>query len=254
MSIVPPTSLMPLLRKLQKWMLLDDADCAAVLGLPHRLRRLDTHQFIVREGDMPVFSCALLSGFAVRHKIAGNGGRQILSLHMTGDMVDLPNALLGVADHNIQAIEPVAAAYIPVEAITAIVADHPAVGRAMWRETLVEGSIFREWALNMGRRDARTRTAHFLCEMSRRLQAAGLADDGRFELPVSQEQMGDMLGLTSVHINRTLQKLGDEGAIDRDRRWVTIRDWARLARIGDFDPTYLHLNGSTPAAPARDVS
>jgi CRP-like cAMP-binding protein len=235
-----------MLRKLQHWAALDESDRAAALSLPHRIRYLNAHDFIVREGEKPAYSCVLLSGFAVRHKIAGNGGRQILSLHMIGDLVDLQNSLLDVADHSVQAIGPVEAAYIPVAAITAIAVEHPALGRALWRETLVEGSIFREWILNIGRRDARTRTAHFLCEISLRLEAAGLASGGRFELPVTQEQLGDMLGLTAVHVNRTLQSLSAAGIVERQQRSVFVRDWKQLARAGDFDPAYLHLHGSIP--------
>ncbi|MDB5677094.1 Crp/Fnr family transcriptional regulator [Sphingomonas bacterium] len=247
MSILPLSPLTPMLRKLQRWAALSDPDRAALLDLPHKIRHLAPNQFIVHEGEKAGYSCVLLSGFAVRHKVAGNGGRQILSLHMAGDLVDLQNSLLDVADHNVQAIGRVEAAYIPVEAITALAADHPAVGRAMWRETLVEGSIFRESLLNLGRRDARARTAHFLCEMALRLEAAGLAVRERFELPVTQEQMGDMLGLTSVHVNRTLQSLGADGIIDRRQRDVAIHDWDRLAKTGDFDPAYLHLGGAVPA-------
>lgn len=246
--------LMPMLRKLQHWAAFNEADRAAVLGLPHKICRLAPHDFIVHEGDEPSFSCVLLSGFAVRHKIAGNGGRQILSLHMVGDLVDLQNSLLDVADHNVQAIGWVEAAYIPVAAITALVADHPAVGRAMWRETLVEGSIFREWILNIGRRDARTRTAHFLCEMALRLRAAGLSPRDHFELPVTQEHLGDILGLTAVHVNRTLQTLNLDGIVERRIRSVAIHDWDRLAATGDFDPTYLHLHGADPRDASMPVS
>jgi CRP-like cAMP-binding protein len=246
MSIIPLPPLLPMLRKLRHWAPLDDADQAAVLALPHKIRRLSALEFIVHEGETPAFSCVLLSGFAVRHKIAGNGGRQILSLHMAGDLVDLQNSLLDVADHNVQAIGRIEAAYIPVEAIKAIAADRPAVGRAMWRETLVEGSIFREWILNIGRRDARTRTAHFLCELALRLEAAGLGSADRYDLPVTQEHLGDILGLTAVHVNRTLQALSADGFVERNQRSLVIRNWNRLASAGDFDPAYLHLQGAPP--------
>lgn len=254
---MPATSfspLAPMLHRLQRWAVLGDDDCAAILALPHSIRRLGPNHVIVHEGAKAGYACMLLSGFAIRYKVAGNGGRQILSLHMDGDLIDLQNALLDVADHNVQTIGAVEAAYIPVEAITAIAADHPAVGRAMWRETLVEGSIFRESLLNLGRHDARTRTAHFLCELALRLEAAGLATRERFELPVTQEQMGDMLGLTPIHINRTLQALGAEGILDRRQRAVTIRDWDALARAGDFDPGYLHLDRMPTSATGRPAS
>jgi CRP-like cAMP-binding protein len=230
-----------MLRKLQQWYRLDDQDREAMLALPFRAIKFRPQEYIVREGDTPENSCLLLSGFAVRHKVAGNGGRQIFSIHMKGDLADLQNSLLGKADHNLQALGHADVAMIPVRAIQEIAFARPAVGRAMWYETLVDASIFREWTLNVGRRDARTRIAHMLCEFAIRLEAAGLGEKCGYELPMNQEQLADALGLTSVHTNRTLMTLGDEGFITRTNRSVRIEDWTKLATIGDFDPAYLHL-------------
>jgi CRP-like cAMP-binding protein len=230
-----------MLRKLQYWRSIEDGDREALLTLPYRLVKFRPQEYIVREGDKPQHSCLILSGFAFRHKVAGNGGRQIFSLHMAGDMADLQNSLLGTADHNLQALNHVETALIPVEAVEKIAFERPAVGMAMWYETLVEGSIFREWTLNVGRRDARTRAAHLLCEFSLRLELAGLSKRDEYELPMTQEQLADALGLTSVHVNRTLMALGEAGLIARNQRSIRIQDWAGLAVIGDFDSAYLHL-------------
>ena len=234
-----------MLTKLQLWMPLDARDKAAILALPHVVRSLRAHHFIVRENDRPQNSCLLLSGYAYRHKIAGNGGRQIFSIHMKGDVVDLHNSILRHADHNVQALTDVEAAMIPVQAIRDIAASHPNVGQAMWYETLVDAAIFREWTLNVGRRDARTRTAHLLCEFALRLEVAGLGERTHYELPMSQEQLADALALTNVHVNRTLQALAREGAIERTHRFVRIADFEYLSSIGDFDSKYLHLERAT---------
>jgi len=234
-------ALIPMLKKLQLWVPLGPEDCAAILALPHTIRRLQAHEFIAREGDRPTHSCLLLSGYAFRHKVAGNGGRQIFSIHMRGDVVDLHNSILRRADHNVEALTPVEVALIPVQAIREIAAKHPQVGQAMWYETLVEAAIFREWTLNVGRRDARARTAHLLCEYALRLEVAGLGQSSEFDLPMTQEQLADALSLTSVHVNRTLKQLAEEGWITRTKRYVHIVDFAQLARIGDFNPDYLHL-------------
>lgn len=240
----------PMLRKLQQWRPLSPEDQAALLALPHRIIKLRPREYIVREGDRPRSSCLMLSGFAFRHKIAGNGGRQIFSIHMQGDLADLQNSLLGVADHNLQALTEVEVAMIPVEAVQNISFERPEVGRAMWHETLVDASIFREWTLNVGRRDGRTRAAHVLCEFALRLEVAGLGTKCDYELPMTQEQLGDALALTSVHVNRMLMSLGEAGLITRSNRSVKINDWTELAKVGDFDPAYLHLRGSgQPAAP-----
>jgi len=183
----------------------------------------------------------LLSGYAYRHKVAGNGGRQILSIHMKGDIVDLQNSLLGIADHNVQMLTAGEMALIPIGAIREIAVVSPTVGMAMWYETLVEGSIFREWVLNIGRRDARTRCAHLLCEFALRLEVAELGHPESYELPITQEQLADALALTPVHVNRMLMKLEADGLIKRTKRMVSIVDWKKLVEVADFEPRYLHL-------------
>jgi CRP-like cAMP-binding protein len=232
----------PMLRKLEYRQKLDDGDRAAVLALPHRIKMLEQHDYIVREGDCTRYSCALLEGFAVRHKVAGTGKRQILAVHMKGEVVDLQNSVLKVADHSVQMLTAGKIAMIPREEIERIVAERPAVGRAMWVDTLVEGSMSREWTLNVGRRDAKTRIAHLLCEFALRLKLAGLGEQTHYELPMTQEQLGDATGLTPVHVNRTIRLLEADGLIARTTpRSIVIGDWRKLAQAGDFESTYLHL-------------
>jgi CRP-like cAMP-binding protein len=233
--------LSPMVRKLNLWQPLNQSDREAVLRLPFTRRRLSAGQYIVWEGDRPQNSCLLVSGFAYRHKLSGSGRRQIMSIHMKGDIVDLQNSLLGVADHNVQMLSAGDVALIPVDAMREIAFNRPAVGMAMWYETLVEGSIFREWILNIGRRDALTRIAHLLCEFALRLEIADLGKQSEYELPITQEQLSDAVALTSVHVNRMLMKLEAEGLIKRTKRVVTINDWQELAKVGDFEPRYLHV-------------
>jgi CRP-like cAMP-binding protein len=230
-----------LVRKLLTIAPLDEADEAAILALPHTVRRIENGKIFVREGDKPTHCCLLVSGFALRHKIVGDGGRQIVNFHVSGDMVDLQNSLLGVADHNVQALTTIVAAFIPREALMDLAFRRPAVGKAFWIETLVEGSIQREWIANVGRRDARTRVAHLLCEFAYRLEAVGLAEECNYTLPMTQEQIADTVGLTAVHVNRTLKALHEEGLTTVSKRSVVISDLNRLAEVGDFRSTYLHL-------------
>ncbi len=148
--------LAPMVRRLSLREDLSESDLNAILAVSFSTRRLDAGQYLVWDGDKPINACLLLSDFAFRHKHAGNGGRQIMSFHMKGDLVDLQNSLLGTADHNVQMLTSGEVALIPVDAVRELAFSHPQVGMAMWYETLVEGSIFREWVLNIGRRDART--------------------------------------------------------------------------------------------------
>lgn len=241
MSGQPPHPLDPLVQKLEYAQPLSAEDRAAVLELPHSLKALEPHSYIVREGDKPKNSCLLRSGFAFRHKVVADGGRQICSIHMKGDVVDLQNSLLGYADHSVQALTRIEVAFIPREAIRQIAFDRPAVGMAMWFDTLVDGSIFREWITNVGRRQARPRLAHLLCEFSLRLEAAGLGKRDDYTLPMTQEQLADCTGLTPVHVNRTLRGMDADGLLSRTNRSVTVSDWKKLAKVGDFRSAYLHL-------------
>jgi CRP-like cAMP-binding protein len=242
MSETSNHALAPMVRKLGMREALDVSDREAILALPFTRRKLSAGQYLVWDGDRPQNSCLLLSGFAYRHKHAGNGGRQILSIHMKGDIVDLQNSLLGTADHNVQMLTAGEVAMIPVDDMRELAFSHPAVGMAMWYETLVEGSIFREWVLNIGRRDARTRIAHLLCEFAVLLEAAELGKHTIYELPITQEQLADAVALTSVHVNRTLMKLEQEGLIARTKRVISIVDWKELVKVADFQPRYLHLS------------
>jgi CRP-like cAMP-binding protein len=231
-----------MVRKLAFWGNIDAADEEAILNLPHRTKRIERHGYIAREREKTTHSCLLVSGFATRHKIVTNGARQILGIHMKGDIVDLQNSLLGVADHSVQALTDADVALIPREAIKQLAFDRPRVGLAMWYDTLVDGSIFREWIANVGRRDAYTRIAHLLCEFSLRLEVAGLGEATDYELPMTQEQVADCTGLTPVHVNRTMKVLEAEKLISRkSSRAIAIADWRKLADAGDFDSNYLHL-------------
>lgn len=243
-----PSTLQPLLAKLEYWHKFDADDRAGLLALPFTVRTLEQNHYVVREFDRATHSCVLLSGFAIRHKIVAGGARQIVSIHMKGEVVDLQNSLLGTADHSVQMLTAGKVAMIPREEIIRLAFERPTVGRAMWTDTLVDASIFREWIANVGRRDARTRVAHVLCEFSLRLKVAGLGERTNYEMPLTQEQLADATGLTSVHVNRTLKGLESDGLIERATpRAITIGDWRKLADAGDFNSSYLHFHETDPA-------
>jgi CRP-like cAMP-binding protein len=229
-----------MLRRLERRSPLGEADRSALKRLPHTQRRIGPGGHIVRDGDKADTCALLLSGFAYRYKITGEGGRQIISLHMAGEFLDLQHAFLPVADTSVQSLTEAEVAFIPRAAIEELSLTNAAIARALWIDTLIDSSIFREWVVNVGRRDSRARVAHILCEFSLRLEAAGLARDHVYELPMTQEQLADAVGLTSVHVNRVLKQLGEEGLIDRDRRNIRIVDWKRMRVAGDFNERYLH--------------
>ena len=248
MSIKLDPALEPLVQRLSCRSKLDDVDRQAILHLPHKIRRIQRQGFIVEEREKVTHCCMLLSGFAVRQKIVAGGAKQIVAVQMKGDLVDLQNSFLGIADHSVQVLTDCEVASIPADAVKKLAFDRPNVGMALWHDTLVDASVFREWIANVGRRDAHTRIAHLLCEFSLRLKIAGLGEETQYELPMTQEQIADGTGLTPVHVNRTLMALEAEGLIKRrSSRAVTIGDWKKLADAGDFDSTYLHLHDNEAA-------
>jgi CRP-like cAMP-binding protein len=228
---------------------LNDDDCAAILALPFSSRTYEAPSYVLREGEPAKRHCAfIVSGFAFRQKLTTGGSRQIVSIHMAGDFLDLQHLFLNRADHSVQALTRLETAEIEREALQQLVLERPAIGRAMWIDSLVDASIFREWVLNVGRRNARARVAHLLCEVALRMEAAGIAEHHRYELPMTQEQLGDAVGLTSVHVNRTLKSLVEDGLIHRDKRYLKFSDWERLRGEADFSALYLHLDQMMPRA------
>ena len=242
-----------MVRRLERRTPLGEADRQALLGLPHNVKKLPAGAHIVRDGDPAEFCTLLLSGFAYRYKLTGEGGRQIISLHCAGEFLDLQNSFLGVADHSVQMLTEGELALIPPGVLEEMALTRPALARALWIDTLIDASIFREWVVNVGRRDSRARVAHILCEFSLRLEAAGLARNHHYELPMTQEQLADAVGLTSVHVNRVLKQLGEEGLISRDRRSIVIEDWKRMREAGDFNERYLHHDAPAAARAAASA-
>jgi CRP-like cAMP-binding protein len=234
-----PQTLM--IRKLDSIFPLSEEERQALQDLPVQITVINADQDIVRIGDRPSQCCLLLEGYTCVYKLTSEGKRQIMALHVPGDIPDLQSLHLKVLDNSIATICPCTIGFIQHEDLRRVCERHPRVTAALWRETLVDASVFREWLLNIGRREAYTRMAHLLCEFLVRLKVVGLAEDGTFDLPITQVELADAIGTSTVHVNRVLQALRAEGLIETKSTQVTIPDWERLKEVGDFDPLYLHL-------------
>lgn len=233
--------------RLEQRVALDDDDRRAICALPYATRFVHPNTYLVREGERPRAYCSLVvSGLAFRHKLSVTGARQIVSMHLRGDLLDLQHLFLNIADHNVQALTEMQVAEIDRVALQKIAFERPSVGKGLWIEGLVDASIYREWVLNVGRRDARSRIAHLLCEIAIRMRAAGTIEGNGFRLPMTQEQLGDATGLTSVHVNRTLKTMVAEGLIVQNLRWIELQSWDGIRSVGDFNPLYLHLDQMAP--------
>ena len=245
--ILQTSPLSPMVTKLARRHPLGPTEVDALLALSHRVVQLERGSFLAREGDRATHCRVLLSGFVYRHRCTGDGARQIVSIHLKGDLVDLTNVMLDVADDNIQALTNVSVAIVPAEEILALALTLPDIAKAMWADTMVDASILREWLLNIGQHDARQRIAHLICELALRQKAAGICDRSEYYWPLTQEQLGETTGLTSVHVNRTLQKLRADGLLRTSARQLIVSDWDGRKAAGDFTAGYLHL---TPVAPS----
>ncbi len=195
---------------------------------------------IIREGGKPTERCLTRDGFACRYKMLSNGRRQILSFHYPGDMP----VHLKVRDHALLSVTPVRTAFIPHDAVRAIMRERPGVGNALGRHQMINAAIYREWICNIGRRAAIGRVAHLVCERLVRMRLVGLANAEGFELPLTQTEIGDATGLSNVHVNRTMKELGTLGLVKTNTKVHGILNWEALQEVGDFDPTYLQLRPS----------
>jgi CRP-like cAMP-binding protein len=229
-----------LVRRLEGHCRLSADDRDALLGLPVTTRTLPAGSYLVREGDRPRSCFVLLSGYAFRHKIVGDGGRQIVSVHIPGEVMDYQSLYLQQVDHNAQTLGEVTAAILSIADVQELTDKRPAIARAMLLDVLIEASILREWMTRVGRRSARARLAHLMCEFATRMEAQGLTQEGGYQLPLTQEQIGDALGLTSVHVNRSIKGLEEDGLITRQRRTLRFPNIEGLRKVADFSELYLH--------------
>ncbi|HEX2242638.1 MAG TPA: Crp/Fnr family transcriptional regulator [Gammaproteobacteria bacterium] len=232
----------PLIRKLESIAELSDDQRQAVLSLPLTIRKFDADQDIVRDGDRPSECCLIIEGFACRYKLNGEGRRQIMSFHIRGDIPDLQSLHLKVMDHSLSTLMPSTLGFVPHGSIRDIIKQCSILGDLFWRDTLIDAAVFREWMMGIGRRSAYVRIAHVLCELIVRMKAVGLVSDQACALPVTQAELGDALGLSTVHVNRTLQELRSDGLITLRGSRLEILNWEALKKAGEFDLTYLHLD------------
>lgn len=233
-------SLASFIKRLRIHSPISDEDADAVRALPCRVLRLRQNSQLVREGDLTDRCVVLVSGFMHRFRFTEDGRRQILALYVPGDPVDFDHLYLPVADDGLQVLRDSILASIHQNDLRKLMEERPGIAEAITRALLVDSSIFREWILNVGQRDARARIAHLLCEISARLQAQDF-DFENIPLPLTQDQIADATGLSSIHVNRTLKSLNAQKWIERRGAMVMLPDPEALRELAGFDARYLHL-------------
>jgi CRP-like cAMP-binding protein len=244
-----------LVRRLDLVADLDDEDRAGIMKLPITTKEVEADVDIVREGEEVHQCCVLIDGFTCRYRDVRDGRRQIIAFHVPGDIPDLHSLHIHRMDHSFASTTRSRIGFMPHTAIWDLCMARPRIAAALWLETLIDGAMFREWMVGLGRRTGKSRTAHLLCELAVRLRAVGLAPGDVFHIPLTQHELADALGLTVVTVNRVLQEFKQEGLLDRERFRLTIKNWPALAAVGDFDLNYLHMRApiamGLPATPAN---
>lgn len=230
-----------LIAKLELAGRLGEEDRASLRAVCSRVKRIEAGRDIISEGARPEHVHIVLSGWAARYKLVGDGSRQITAFLVPGDFCDAHVAILRHMDHSILALTDAQVAHIPHAIFDELPVRRPLLARALWWATLVDEAVLRAWIVNLGRRDAYAGIAHLICELHARLHNVGLVEEDRFDLPLTQEVLADALGLTPVHVNRIVQRLRAETLISLKGGALAILDPEGLRQAADFDPDYLHM-------------
>ena len=229
-----------LTRKLEVFAPLPEGDKRLLNDVIREPRWVGQRVDLIAEGDAPTSVRLILEGFACRYKVLPDGKRQIMAYLVPGDFCDLHVFILKAMDHGIATLSPCKVVDIPRRRVLELM-DRPAIARAFWWAALVDEATLREWLVNIGVRPAEERIAHLLCELLLRLRTVGLTNGGKFELPITQAELGQTMGLSTVHVNRVLQRLRRDGMITLKGKNLVIVDEEKLKAFSGFNPNYLHL-------------
>jgi CRP-like cAMP-binding protein len=230
------------LKKLRKRTDISSEEERAIRGIVAETRRLPSDEVIIRSGEELNSSLLLLDGWMARSKDLQSGERQVTELHIAGDFADLHGFTLKRLDHDVLTLTECTVAVVPHDRLKDLTERFPHLSRVYWYETNVDAAFHREWALSLGQRSAISRMAHLFCEIYARLDVVGRTAGNGCELPLTQRELSECLGLTVVHANRTLQELRRRGLVELENRYLRIIDRRGLEGVAEFDPAYLYLD------------
>lgn len=231
----------PFIRKLERRDDLTEIEREALRALPGRVREVRAGQNVIDFAARVRASCLLISGLCGRYSALASGARQFTEISVPGDFVDLHGFVMKRLDHGVHAFSNCQVLDVPHEALKTLTERHAHLTRLLWLETVVDAAVHRQWLLALGRQNGPARLARLICELYLRLEVVDLAGDLRMDLPLTQQELGEVLGFSVVHANRTVQTLRRRNLIAWRDRQVEILDWTRLAQLAEFDPAYLRL-------------
>lgn len=230
------------LKKLRKRTEISAEEERAIRNSVAETRKLRADEVVIRSGEKLDSSLLLLEGWMARSKDLESGERQVTELHIAGDFADLHSYTLKCLDHDVVTLTDCTVAVVPHDRIQELTERYPHLNRIFWFSTNIDAAIHREWALSLGQRSAISRMAHLFCELHARLDVVGRTEGNGYELPLTQRELSECLGLTVVHANRTLQELRRRGLVELENRHLTILDRKSLERVAEFDDSYLYLD------------
>lgn len=237
----PADLLAPLYARLGWRDTLTDEERRALLHIANPPKVYPAGADVVREGDRVTRSTLIVDGFATRYRMLQDGERQITNIHVSGDFVDLHSFLLKVMDHSVGALSDCTMVTFEHDGLREVTREYPHLTRMLWLSTLLDSAINREWIVGLGRLSAFARLAHLICELYVRLQVVGRAGSNSLTIPITQTELGDALGISSVHVNRVLQEMRERNLVVWKGARIDILDWDNLAAAAEFDLRYLHL-------------
>jgi CRP-like cAMP-binding protein len=250
---MPQAALTAFLNRLRLRSDLDAEESDAILHMEGRVEQRGRREDIISPGDHTTHACLIMTGLAARYDQTDSGARQYTALHIPGDMCDLHSAVLPVATWGIEAVNPIIILRVPHAALIAVANAYPAIARAFWRDTTADAGILSKWVGNLGRRPALARMAHLICEIGTRMEYAGIGTRADFPINLTQDQFADTLGLTPVHVNRTLQALRAKQLVRTGQKRIEVPDWDGLAACADFQEDYLQFVRRPTHAPEAPV-
>jgi CRP-like cAMP-binding protein len=240
-------------RKLAHFIQLSELELDVLQSMPAQVRDVQARTDIVADGSWPDKLSLITEGFACRYKQLSDRRRQIMAFLIPGDICDLRALLTGKMDHAVAALDNCRIATISRQKIFVAMEKYPCIELALWRDTMLDAALYRQWLINLGRRAAHQRIAHLLCEIRTRLQAIGRAQDAAYELPITQSDLADAVGFSLVHVNKSLKRLREDGLITFRANEVSVHDWERLRSVAGFDPAYLQLRPEPSIFPSNYV-
>jgi CRP-like cAMP-binding protein len=228
-----------LARKLSQHVPLTPNELLILQKIASDIRPVARRRDIIQEGKNKQQVFFVIDGILIRYRILRDGRRQVVNIVIPGDIAGIPGCFFDNALYSVKTLTDSVVAVAPLAQLVGLLTTQPLLAAKIFWSFSCDAAIYAEHLVMVGRRSALERIAHFLLELMTRLQVVGLADGRSFHIPLSQEVIGDALGLSIAYVNRMLRQLADDGMVVIKDHKVVINDVAALSALADFEQGYL---------------